>query len=58
MLGDERIVRVQSVHLDEAWVSVEDGPKWTPTRVPTWEINGHFERAVVKRERIKRSALT
>jgi hypothetical protein len=35
-------VSVQSVHLDEVWVSVEDGPKWTPTRVPTWGINGHL----------------
>jgi hypothetical protein len=31
-----------SVHLDEVWVGVEDGPKWTPTEVSTWGINGHF----------------
>ena len=35
-------VSVRSVHLDEVWVGVEDGPKWTPTRVSTWGINGHF----------------
>jgi hypothetical protein len=23
-------------------VDVEDGPKWTPTEVSTWGINGHF----------------
>jgi hypothetical protein len=31
-----------TVHLDEVWVGVEDGPKWTLTRVSTWGINGHF----------------
>ena len=35
-------VSVRSVHLDEVWVGVEDGPKWTPTRVSTWGINGYF----------------
>jgi hypothetical protein len=36
------IVSVRSLHLDEVWVDVEDGPKWTPTEVSTWGINGHF----------------
>jgi hypothetical protein len=35
-------VSVRSVHLDKVWVGVEDGPKWAPTRVSTWGINGHF----------------
>ena len=35
-------VSVRSVHLDEVWVDVEDGPKWTPTEVSTWGIDGHF----------------
>ncbi|SRR6266849_9279470 len=35
-------VSVRSAHLDEVWVDVEDGPKWTPTEVSTWGINGHF----------------
>jgi hypothetical protein len=35
-------VSVRPVHLDEEWVDVEDGPKWTPTEVSTWGINGHF----------------
>ena len=36
------VVSVRPVHLDEEWVDVEDGPKWTPTEVSTWGINGHF----------------
>jgi transposase-like protein len=43
-------VSVRSVHLDEVWVGVEDGPKRTLTRVPTWEIMDTSERAVVNRE--------
>jgi hypothetical protein len=42
MVHCEQAVSVRSVHLDEVWVGVEDGPKWTPTRVSTWGINGHF----------------
>jgi hypothetical protein len=37
-----RTVSVRTLHLDEVWVDVEDGPKWTPTEVSTWGINGHF----------------
>ena len=35
-------VSVRSVHLDEVWVGVEDGPKRALKRVSTWGINGHF----------------
>jgi DNA invertase Pin-like site-specific DNA recombinase len=35
-------VSVWSIHLDEVCVDVEDGPKWTSTRVSTWGIDGHF----------------